>query len=350
MSMPQPSLRALSALTGFSLGTVSMALRGNPRIAQETRDLILRVATAEGYSPDPLLAGRMNRIRRRSASRPAIKLAHLVAWDRLTSYYAFRPFREFRDGAALRAKEFGYEFEDFLLDEVDMHPRRLSDILRTRAIPGVLIAPVQYPGVVNTRPASEPWIDLEFTSYATIGYTLSRPHISRTVHDHAGALELACAQLASRGYKRTALVLNELMHQRVRGRWLAGWVCAQPDLHKAPRPLIAADLNDPVVFDRWFTREKPDAIVTCDWDAVSVHLDRLQLRIPADLGLVDLQWPSPGRRRAAIDQCNHAVGAAAIDIILAQIGRHERGQPAVSKTVLIPGRWVEGPSVRPPSG
>lgn len=347
--MPQsPSLRSLAAITGFSLGTVSMALRDDPRIAPRTRALILKAADGQGYVPDPLLAGRMNRIRRRSAGRPAVKLAHVVAWNRLESYYEFTPFREFRAGAAARAAEFGYELEDFLLDEVAMSPKRLAGILRTRAIPGVLIAPVQRPDAIRARRAEgRPWMDLEFTAYATIGHTLDLPRISRTMHDHAGALEIACEKLAARGYRRVGLVLGEILHKRVHGRWLAGWVCAQPDPFAAPRPLVSAHLDDPSVFDRWLSREKPDAIITCEWNTVSAHLDRLRLRAPADLGLVDLQWLPTDSPRAAVDQCNHEIGAAAVDVILAQINRHERGEPAIPKTILVPGRWVEGPTARP---
>lgn len=102
------SLRALAEATGYSLGTVSMALRGDPRVAEATRALIVKAAGERGYEPDPVLAGRMGRTRRREARRrEPVKLAHLVAWDRFESYYAFDPFREFREGAAARAREFG---------------------------------------------------------------------------------------------------------------------------------------------------------------------------------------------------------------------------------------------------
>lgn len=326
-----------------------MALRGDPKIADKTRDLILKAAAAQGYAPDPLLARRMNHIRLRATStRAPVKIAHVIAWDRQEAYYEFGPYRDFRAGAAARARDFGYELEDFLLDDVYMHPQRLSGILRTRAVSGALLAPVQRPDAIHARlAAGTPWLNLDFTAYSTIGYTLNLPRVSRTVHDHAGALELACLQLAARGYKRIGLVLTDILHLRVRGRWLAGWVCSQPDLYAAPKPLISTQLGNARAFDRWLTEEKPDVIVTCDWDAVRVHLDRLKLNTPDDIGLVDLQWLSPGTSRAAVDQSNHEVGAAAVDIIIAQINRHERGEPAIPKTVLVPGRWVDGPSVRP---
>lgn len=343
-----PSQRTLADLLGVSLGTVSMALRGDPRVALETRARVLKAAAERGYSPDPLLAGRMNDVRRRRAgARPAVKLAHVVAWDRLELYYGFAPFREFREGAAARAAEFGYELEDFLLDEARMSARRLSGILRARAIPGVLIAPVQQPEKIVARVAAgEGWLRLDFAASATIGYTLELPRISRTVHDHAGAVELACARLAERGYRRVGLVMSEVMHRRVRGRWLAGWVCAQEDMASAPRPLVSARVGERVVFDAWLKAERPDAILTCEWGAVEAHLARRGLVAARDLGVVDLQKLAAESPHAAVDQCNREVGAAAVDILLAQMGRHERGEPAVPKTVLVPGRWVEGPSVR----
>lgn len=345
MAKAVPSLRTIAALTGYSLGTVSMALRGDTRIAGQTRELILRTAGEHGYLPDPLLAGRMNQVRRRSKERRSpVKLAHLIAWRRAESYYEFGPFRDFREGAARRAGEFGYELEDFLLDDTNMHADRLNNILRTRAVPGVLIAPVQRP-VTDRLALGLGWPGLEFSAYSTIGYTLDVPAVSRAVHDHAGAVELACARLAERGCRRIALALGEVMHRRVHGRWLAGWVCAQADIYQAPRPLVAADMQDEARFDRWLERERPDAIVTCDWDGVARHCARLGLRPGRDIGLVDLQWSVEGERRAGVDQANLEVGAAAVDIILAQINRHERGDPAIPKTVLVPGRWMDGPTV-----
>ena len=349
--MPNPplSLRALPTLTGYSLGTVSMALRGDRRISESTRALVLNTAERHGYTPDPLFARRMTHVRRRNPGHTPVKLAHVVSWGRLESFYANAPLRDFRAGAADRASEYGYELEDFLLDETIMSPQRLAGILRARSIPGVLLAPTEQLAAGLNAADGRARPELDFTAYATIGYTVNIPRISRTVHDHAGALELACAQLRTRGYRRIGLVLSENMHHRVHGRWLSGWVCAQAAPFDAPRPLITATLPSSPDFDQWLLKEKPDAIITSDWDEVDAHVRRLGLRTPEDLGLVDLQGQATTTGRAAIDQCSREVGAAAIDIIIGQINRHERGAPTIPKTVLISGRWIEGPSVRPPA-
>jgi LacI family transcriptional regulator len=136
------------------------------------------------------------------------------------------------------------------------------------------------------------------------------------------------------------------MHRRVMGRWLAGWVCSQPDVYEAPRPLISATLADEKAFDQWLETQRPDVILTSEWHHVQMHCRRLGLRIPQDIGLVDLQNAPADTPRASVDQCDKNVGAAAIDIILAQINRHERGRLLNVKTVLISGRWSDGPTVR----
>ena len=344
---PTPfSLRALAALTGYSLGTVSMAMRGDRRIAADTRALIIEAATRVGYTPDPVFARRMVQVRQRAQGHAPIKLAHVIAWNRVESFYAYATMREFRAGAADRAAEYGYELEDFHVDERVMSSTRLAGILRARSIPGVLLAPTEQPGFDrNAAGLARP--ELDFAAYATIGYTVAMPFISRTVHDHSGGAELACGQLRARGYRRIGIVLSENMHQRVHARWLAGWVCAQESPFDAPRPLITHDLKKPRIFDTWLTREKPDAILTSDWDEVVPHLSRLRLRLADEIGLVDLQGQAGIiTDRAAIDQCSRAVGSAATDLIISQINRHERGAPAIPKTVLVPGRWIDGPSVR----
>lgn len=224
-----------------------------------------------------------------------------------------------------------------------MNAARLAAILRARGCPGGVIAPVQRT-TAERRAAGLGWPDLDFAASSTIGYTLDEARVSRVVHDHAGAAELACAELAARGRRRIGLVLTRVMHRRVRGRWLAGWVCAGGGGEDGPRPLILEWGDGAEVFARWLDRERPDAILTCDWGAVAGWSRSLGMEPGREVWMADLQWSRGGEARAGVDQCNADVGAGAIDIILGQIGRHERGPAAIPKTVLIQGRWTDGPT------
>jgi LacI family transcriptional regulator len=49
---PRPTLKTLSEMTGLSMSTVSLALRGGSKLREETRDRILEAARVIGYEPD----------------------------------------------------------------------------------------------------------------------------------------------------------------------------------------------------------------------------------------------------------------------------------------------------------
>ncbi len=66
------------------------------------------------------------------------------------------------------------------------------------------------------------------------------------------------------------------------------------------------------------------------------------------MGLIHLdQETSPDPvHYAGIRQGWKQVGGAMVDALVAQMNRNEYGIPAVPKTILIPGTWVDGATVR----
>ena len=52
MGRPRPTLKDIAQATGFSANTVSLALRGSPRLPEQTRQLILKEAKRLNYSPN----------------------------------------------------------------------------------------------------------------------------------------------------------------------------------------------------------------------------------------------------------------------------------------------------------
>jgi LacI family transcriptional regulator len=51
---------------------------------------------------------------------------------------------------------------------------------------------------------------------------------------------------------------------------------------------------------------------------------------------------------AGLDQQPRELGARAVELLIAQLQRNERGVPDWPTTTTIPARWVEGPTVRKP--
>jgi DNA-binding LacI/PurR family transcriptional regulator len=99
-------------------------------------------------------------------------------------------------------------------------------------------------------------------------------------------------------------------------------------------------------FQAWFARHRPDAIIGVV-HPVREWLARGGIESPRDIGLVSLDWDEEsGDAFAAVDQNALATGAAAVDLVLGQMRRNERGIPAIPQTVLVDCRWRPGGSVR----
>lgn len=61
MSRPRPRLKEIAESTGFSVNTVSLALRGSDRIPERTRDLIMKEAARQNYFPNQIARSLTNR-------------------------------------------------------------------------------------------------------------------------------------------------------------------------------------------------------------------------------------------------------------------------------------------------
>ena len=65
--MPQPTMADVAKAAGVSKNTVSLALRGSPRVSEETRKRIAGLATSMGYRLNPTVAHLMAQLRQTRA-------------------------------------------------------------------------------------------------------------------------------------------------------------------------------------------------------------------------------------------------------------------------------------------
>lgn len=347
-SMSEPvTTRTIAGACGLGQSTVSMALRNDPRIPEQTRARVHETANRLGYRPDAGISRLMAGVRRKRIPRQLQTVAYVIIWESTQLHYFYQTYRAFREGAQQRALEFGYSLEDFLIHAEGISPKRLSVILRTRAIPGMIIAPVSLP--YHSQDFQGLDINIPCTEHAVsaIGYSLASPKLNRVTHDHALGAEMAVNELRRRGYRRIGLVCSHAVHVRVQGRWLAGFQVAQFELPAGDqvRPLVMDDINNVPSFDQWLEKERPEVLIGIEMNEIRKHLNRRQMKIPEDIGLVSLDAIKTGGSYAGIHQRQEAVGAAAFDLLLAQLNRNERGVPAMRKTVLLEGEWVEGNSI-----
>jgi LacI family transcriptional regulator len=333
-------LRDIARAAGVHFTTVSLALRNHPRLPRPTCERVQRLAREMGYVPDPMLASLATY---RKGLRPVeyqATLAWVTAFPERDRWGQIDIFREQYTGATRRAEELGYKLDHFWLAEPGMTPARATQILRTRNITGLVIAPLPRAGGVVA-------LDWEHFSSVAIGYSLASPALHLVCAHQYRCIRLALHELAARGYRRVGLVVLRASNDRVDHNWLAGYLVEQFDLPEAEqlRPLLLPAW-DPEAFVRWLRREKPDAIISKLPETLPT-LRSLGIAVPGEIGLAYLSDTHPGDEHSGVDENPRQVGAAAVDFVVAQIHRNERGVPALPRRLLIDGVWVEGATVRP---
>jgi LacI family transcriptional regulator len=99
-------------------------------------------------------------------------------------------------------------------------------------------------------------------------------------------------------------------------------------------------------FGAWLRRHKPDVIFTL-YNSVIGWLKAEGLRIPEDIGVIQLEWRSSRPGIAGMNQHNLVTGEAAVDMVVSQIHNNEAGVQDFPRATMIGATWVDGATVRP---
>jgi len=334
-----PTIRQLAAKSGFSRTTVSLALRNSPLISAETRGRILRIAGEMGYRPDTVVSNLMGQLRIRRRERGVEKLAYLTSWPTREGWRKHPGNRDYFLGVTERANELGYAIDEVWAREPRLTGKRLSKILDARAIRGIVIAPL-------LTPIGHLSLDWRHFAGAIISFTAIKPSLHRTSHSHYQGMALALRQLKYRGYRRIGLAMLSDQNKRVNQQWLASYLAHQYSLTGASRIPPFLDAGWEIGrFKAWMERHRPDAVVSNMPEPVYFLRD-LGYGVPEEVGYASLDRLEPDDPWAGVDQLPKRVGAAATDLVAAQLRNHAFGIPECAKTVLIDGVWRDGPSLR----
>jgi LacI family transcriptional regulator len=348
-----PTTRQIALAAGVSQSTAARALINDPRVAAETRERVQGVAASMGYKPNPLISTLMAFKRQVRPSSERYVMGYLTSDTKRDAWRSVKTFTDFYEGAAERAASYGFELEEFWLGEPRMTGHRMSQILYSRNIKGILIAPLRSDigGKIGGKKTGMGHVSLDWSHFsaATVGYSLVRPRIHRAAHNYPQGMRMSLRQLMKLGYRRIGLALHSIQDRRVDQAWSTGFakylLSQRPSARTTPF-LHNADRFTPREFNRWLQQQRPEVVIAghghiYDWMIAA------GLRIPEDVGFVLLDLgsqalPDP----AGIDQNSRAVAAAAVDLVVGQLHRNERGLPELPKTTLIDGFWSNGSTIR----
>lgn len=332
------TLANVAAACGVTTTTASLALRNHPRISEATKEKIRSMAEKINYQRNPMISALMAKLNQSGRLTTVVPLAvvytHKAPMIESNSFH-----KKVLLGMNRRAHELGYKLECFYIDQQAMTGKRLTEILRARGISGVLIPPLSIPGG---------HLNLIWKSFSiiAIGYSMLAPDVHRVCPNQYQGIRLTLRELKHFGYKRPGLILNKRSDQRTIHLWSSGFYGYEhAEKRRSIVPVLECnDIGKSDLFEKWFTKYKPDVIISSDLEVVTI-LQEVGLKTPQDVGFATLSRWEPGGEFAGIDQNEEAVGAAAVEQLVQSIYYNERGVPQTPRTVQIPPVWREGKSI-----
>ena len=344
MSQRQITLKEVAQKAGVSIMTASRALRNQANVTEATREKVARAAQLLNYRPNPLVSALMSYRRASRVIRDTLTIAFITNFARRDGWRSPRINEDFFEGAAQACMRHGYKLEEFWLREADMSARRLSSILYSRNINGLLVAPL---------PVALGHMRLEWPDFSAValGYSLAWPRLHRAVNHQFRSIRTALRRLRKLGYHKIGLALRSSIDERVEHHYTGAFLVDQQRIRVSQRvPMhVVPDRNwNEKSFAKWFLKHRPEVVVS-HHEEVLDWLGRLKVRVPTDAGFIHLNCPDPSGRLAGIYQNGPEVGAAAADFLVAMLQRNERGIPELPHTILVEGTWIDGKTLLPRS-
>lgn len=348
----RPTMQDIADRAGYGRATVSMALRNHPDIKRETRELIHRTAEEMGYRPDPMIAALMTQLReRRPGSRKgerqpaATAVGRIALVSRFTSRIRQREFKDsfyrplfnaINESADAR----GYGIDEFYLGQNPVSDARLTQILRTRGIRGVLFFPgADVPGV------EYPDLDWRYFAAVLIGFNTAHDELHQVCSDYGYDFEHALRHVRAAGFRRIGLAVTNRVDTSTNHAWGSRYLFYRHSIPARDRlpPLFSKEdhLGQEEVC-AWYERHRPQVVLSAG-ESVRDILVGAGHRVPEDVRVVNLvQRGEAGL--AGIDPHTVEVGHAAVDLVVSLLNGNHLGRPSFPRRISIRGHWTRGDS------
>lgn len=332
-----PTLREIAKVAGVSHVTVSRVMRNQPFVREEVRRKVKAVAERLGYRPNPLVGSLMVQVQ----ARRRVKVQAAIGWVNThpeRHEWRKRPYhRHFFEGAKARAEELGYHLDEVWAQEPGMTPERLTQILKSRGIHGLVIPPNGSRSIMER---------LDLTGFATgfIGVPTVAGRWSYVESDQVMMIQLALAEVKKAGYGRAGLVLARAQDMPG-GGWRAGFLAAQADEPKrmqVPVLRLPGPLGESAgLYQGWLEKYRPEVVIGCDV-RLKPLAEEAGWSVPKGLGVVHLHLAEDVEGWAGIDARDAWVGQAAVDVVTTSLQRNESGPAVFPKRILVPCEWQAG--------
>jgi LacI family transcriptional regulator len=334
------TMKDLAVAAGVTHSTVSRALRNHPALPLETRLRIQQTAQRLGYALNPVVSEVMTRVRKAGNVHFMGELAYVTNWPRRDAWRKIPLYPRTFEGAFERAGQLGYRLEEYWLREEGMTAARMSAILETRGVRGLIIAQMPMP------PAR--WhlsMDWPRFSAVTVGYSVCRPDLDRVTVHQSRMVTTAVRQLRRLGYRRIGLAMPSYHDERTDNQMLGAFLVQRHRFGADSMPFLLIPKLSKEMFVSWFQKHRPEVVMGLGEDLLR-WLREMGKRIPEDVGCVALDLPNTDGTVAGIYPESALAGVYAVDLLIAKLQRNECDIPSRPQLVLFAGTWVDGATVR----
>jgi LacI family transcriptional regulator len=349
------TLADVAKQAGVHTTTVSLALRNHPRLPEATRQRLRALAEQMGYAPDPAMQALVAYRKNIGPHSSCQRLAYLTNWTTQWGWKKALGHDQFHLGATARARELGFELEHFWLGEPGLSHERMSKILHTRGINGVIVASHTEENDVALR------LDWGKFCGVKIDFFPGATELHNVTNDQRAIIQLAMQRVTAAGYRRIGLAIPGWWDTGVRLAWSAGFLAMQQALPPKERvPILnyperaeADGLTEghgigPASRDalgRWLKKHGPEVLISY-LPFVKGALDELGVAVPRDLAFVDIFLEGEANGKVAgIRQNCQRVGELAVEILVGQLQQHSYGLPALPTITMVEGTWRDGASL-----
>lgn len=343
--MSRVTMTLIAKRAGVSKNTVSLALRHDPQIPVATRERIEKLAGELGYVKNPVVAQLMTELRKVRPAGRRRTFALLNANLDANAFTRHPTIPAYVEGCRRRADLNGYGLDEFWLHEPELYGERLNRVLRARGIRGVIVVGLMKENRLPPRFA----VTWQRHAVVVTGVRTREPTLTFACADHHALVLEALERSRRLGYRRPALVLERGIDRLVDGRFSSGFWAGQQALAAEDRVPGFYEVEDarsePRRFETWLREARPDVIFTLH-TVVREWLDALGLRVPRDIGLIQLELRRGCEDWAGMEQHNDLTGEAAVDMLISLLHNEEFGLPAAPRATLIGPSWRDGKTVR----
>lgn len=326
-----PTLKDLSGATGFSVASVSYALRGEGSLSEASRAAILRAAADMGYRPN-LHAAQLRSMRRdgRAIGYPIA----LLLWNAPGGVtYPIDPTAE---AVKRTASERGFQLHLASFTKV-AELRHLLRVLFHRGVRGLVMS-----GAVGLE--SSPEIDFSPFSIVTCGRWETPPVFHNVREDVFSSVASLVTDLVRRGFRRIgaalcrhdAVVLDDVERE-------GAWLSFLNRIQKSQR-VPAFPHQNTAAFLEWFRQWRPDALIGFS-DAHYFTLRKAGVRIPRDVAYVSLQATAHPALIAGLTDTHPMIGSSSLGLLESLIRHNDAGIPLQQQTLLLRGKIQSGKSL-----